>query len=195
MKKGLNQLIISILALSFLIVLGCCTKKSVRPEAGVEEVTPPKEEALPSREEAKMPAEGEKKPLKEAPISEEEIKEKEKERLLKKLTLNDAYFDFDKYNIREDTRKVLEENAKILLAYPNVKIQIEGHCDERGTNEYNLALGERRATSAKNFLVNSGVKSDRISTISYGEERPQCTEHNEECWQKNRRAHIIIISK
>ena len=90
---------------------------------------------------------------------------------------------------------ILKENAELLKKYPKVKIQIEGHCDERGTNEYNLALGERRANSTKNYLVSLGISPDRISTISYGEEKPLDPGHNEEAWAKNRRAHTIITAK
>lgn len=109
--------------------------------------------------------------------------------------LKDIHFDFDKYNIRHGDAEILKENAEILKKFPNLKIQIEGHCDERGTNEYNLALGERRANSAKNYLISLGISADRLTTISYGEERPLDPGHNEEAWAKNRRAHFVIISK
>ncbi len=109
--------------------------------------------------------------------------------------LKDIHFDFDRYDIRPGDAEILKENAALLLRYPKVRIQIEGHCDERGTNEYNLALGERRANSAKRYLVSLGISEDRISTISYGEERPLDPGHNEEAWAKNRRAHFVILSK
>jgi peptidoglycan-associated lipoprotein len=106
----------------------------------------------------------------------------------------DAYFDYDKSDIREDARTALTKDADALKAifgdFPTATVTIEGHCDERGSAEYNLALGDRRATSAKEFLVQLGVPADKLKTISYGKERPQCTEHNEECWQKNRRVHF-----
>ena len=109
--------------------------------------------------------------------------------------LKDIHFDFDKYDIRPGDAAILKENAALLKKYTNVKIQIEGHCDERGTNEYNLALGERRANSTKSYLNSLGISSDRISTISYGEEKPLDQGHDEEAWAKNRRAHTIILSK
>jgi len=109
--------------------------------------------------------------------------------------LKDIHFDFDKYDIRPGDASILTENAAVLKKYPVVKIQIEGHCDERGTNEYNLALGERRANSTKNYLISLGISGDRISTISFGEERPLDPSHNEEAWAKNRRAHMLVISK
>ena len=106
--------------------------------------------------------------------------------------LKDVFFDFDKYDIRLMDAKTLEGNAQWLKSNPNHLVLIEGHCDERGTNEYNLALGERRAKSTMNYLVSQGVQANRITIISYGEERPQCTEHNEACWAKNRRAHFLV---
>jgi peptidoglycan-associated lipoprotein len=106
--------------------------------------------------------------------------------------LADIFFDFDKYDIRPGDAKTLDANASWLKSNPNHLLLIEGHCDERGTNEYNLALGERRAKSTMNYLVSQGVQANRITIISYGEERPQCTEHTESCWAKNRRAHFLV---
>jgi peptidoglycan-associated lipoprotein len=109
-------------------------------------------------------------------------------------TVTDAYFEYDKSDIREDARAVLTKDADALKAiissFPDASISIEGHCDDRGSAEYNLALGDRRATSAKDFLTQLGVPADKMKTISYGKERPQCTDHDESCWQKNRRAHF-----
>jgi peptidoglycan-associated lipoprotein len=106
--------------------------------------------------------------------------------------LRDVFFDFDKYDIRQADAKVLDSNATWLKSNANHLVLIEGHCDERGTNEYNLALGERRAKSAMNYLVSQGVQASRITIISYGEERPACNEKTEECWAKNRRAHFLV---
>ncbi len=106
----------------------------------------------------------------------------------------DAFFDFDMSEIRGDGRDALTKDAALLKQIfqtdPNFTVVVEGHCDERGSAEYNLALGDRRATAAKDFLVQMGVPADRLKTISYGKERPQCTEATEDCWQKNRRAHL-----
>jgi peptidoglycan-associated lipoprotein len=99
-----------------------------------------------------------------------------------------AYFDFDKANIREDAQAALTSDGEFLKEHGGIKFTIEGNCDERGSEEYNMGLGDRRATAAKNFLVNLGIAADRISTISYGKSRPVCSESTEECWQKNRRA-------
>jgi peptidoglycan-associated lipoprotein len=106
----------------------------------------------------------------------------------------DAFFDYDMSEIRADGRDALTRDAALLKQIfqqdPNFSVVVEGHCDERGSAEYNLALGDRRATAAKDFLVQLGVAADRLKTISYGKERPQCTEATEACWQKNRRAHL-----
>jgi peptidoglycan-associated lipoprotein len=106
--------------------------------------------------------------------------------------LRDIHFDFDKSNIRPDAAKTLDANASWMKSNPKHLILVEGHCDERGTNEYNLALGERRAKSTMNYLVAQGVESRRITIISYGEERPQCTAKSEACWAQNRRAHFLV---
>jgi peptidoglycan-associated lipoprotein len=108
--------------------------------------------------------------------------------------VKDAYFDYDKTDIRSDARDVLSQNAaalkSILTEFPNASIIIEGHCDERGSAEYNLGLGDQRSSAAKEFLQGLGVPADRVKTISYGKEHPQCTEQDESCWQKNRRVHF-----
>lgn len=108
--------------------------------------------------------------------------------------LTDVYFDYDKNDVREDARAGLTRNADRMKAmfqkYPTGVVVVEGHCDERGSAEYNLGLGDRRSTSARDFLVQLGVSADRLKTVSFGKERPQCTESDESCWQKNRRAHF-----
>ncbi|MFH1891973.1 MAG: peptidoglycan-associated lipoprotein Pal [Candidatus Zixiibacteriota bacterium] len=106
-----------------------------------------------------------------------------------------AYFDFDKYNLRSDARAALEANAKLLKDNLNVTVMIEGHCDERGTVEYNLALGEKRARTAMDYMKSLGVEVGRMEIISYGKERPVATGHDEVSWQKNRRAKFTITSQ
>ncbi len=105
--------------------------------------------------------------------------------------ITDVYFDFDSYTIKEEYKSELMAVANSLLD-TNRSILIEGHCDDRGTNEYNLALGDRRANAAKNFLKASGVPANRLETISFGEDKPVCGEANESCWSRNRRAHIVF---
>ena len=108
-------------------------------------------------------------------------------------TVTDIFFDYDQYRIRQDAITVLEVNAKVLLGrYPDKKIVIQGHCDERGTREYNLILGERRALAVKNYLIDLGVPAKNMQVISYGKEKPFCLEHSKKCWQKNRRSHFVI---
>jgi peptidoglycan-associated lipoprotein len=106
--------------------------------------------------------------------------------------LKDVHFEFDKYDIRPEDAKTLDANSSWLKSNAENLVLIEGHCDERGTNEYNLALGERRAKATMNYLVSQGVQANRITIISYGEERPVCNEKTESCWAKNRRAHFLV---
>ena len=108
-------------------------------------------------------------------------------------TLSDIFFDYDQHNIRGDAITVLETNAKVLIArYPEKQVVIQGHCDERGTEEYNLVLGERRAQSIKNYLMDLGVPEKNLDVISYGKAKPFCIEHRPDCWQQNRRGHLVI---
>ena len=105
--------------------------------------------------------------------------------------VRDAYFDTDKADLRSDAREALTHTAEFLRNYPQLKVTIEGHCDERGSTEYNLGLGDRRAATVKQYLVSQGISADRLSTVSFGKEKPFCNEHDEECWQKNRRGHFV----
>jgi peptidoglycan-associated lipoprotein len=108
--------------------------------------------------------------------------------------LAEIHFDFDSYELRPEARKALEVHADWLNNNPSVRVEIEGHCDERGSSEYNMALGAKRAQAAKAYLVDLAVAADRLSTISYGEELPICREHTEECWQRNRRDRFVIVA-
>jgi peptidoglycan-associated lipoprotein len=105
----------------------------------------------------------------------------------------DIYFDYDKADIRPDSQQMLAHLAEVMRAHPNWKVQIEGNCDERGSTEYNLALGEKRADAARQALAQGGVGADALKTISYGKEKPVCTEANEACWQKNRHDHFTLL--
>ena len=165
----------------------------------------PEEKVVSERPEIEEPEE---EPEQEILAAEKHSVEKEiiEEELLKKKytgiegefyelpTLQDVSFAFDKYDLTSQSCKILADNLDLLKQIPNVKIQIEGHCDERGSDEYNLVLGERRANAAKNYLISLNFLRKNISTISYGEEMPVDTGHNEEAWSKNRRVHIIILS-
>jgi peptidoglycan-associated lipoprotein len=107
--------------------------------------------------------------------------------------LKDVFFDFDRYDLRADARDTLKSSANWLKGNGAARVEIEGHCDDRGTNEYNLALGAKRAQAAKDYLVTLGISAERLSTISYGEEIPVCKEQNESCWGQNRRARFVIV--
>ena len=194
-KKSLSILIL-ILCIG-LIMTGCPKKTVVK-----EEPTSKKAEEVVTKEAKERES---------AAIKEEAARKAEKEKFEQSLVetktpgiegktyetplLKDIHFDFDKYDIRPGDAEILKENAALLAKIPDVKIQIEGHCDERGTVEYNLALGVRRANSAKDYLISLGIPEKRLSTISYGKERPLDSGHNEEAWAKNRRAHSIVLSK
>ncbi len=106
-------------------------------------------------------------------------------------SIKDVYFDYDKSDIRADQQGSIQANVQFLSQHPNINFTIEGHCDERGSTDYNLALGDQRASSVKNALVAGGINASRIKTISYGKEKPFCTESNEACWQQNRRGHFV----
>jgi peptidoglycan-associated lipoprotein len=200
-KKSLIIIIIFSLCIG-LILMGCPKKTVVKEEPSVKKEEAAAAAAAATKAEAERVAKE-----REAKLSEETAKKDLEKGLVAKKEpgiegvvfesslLKDIFFDFDKYDIRPGDAAILNENAALLKKYPNVKIQIEGHCDERGTSEYNLALGERRANSTKNYLVTLGVSAERISTISYGEEKPMDPGHNEEAWAKNRRAHTIITAK
>jgi peptidoglycan-associated lipoprotein len=119
------------------------------------------------------------------------------EELLGKI--EDAYFDYDKHNLRPDAIAALEADSKelrdIIVKFPDYKLTIEGHADERGSEEYNMALGEARAESARDYLAKVGIPQDQLSLVSYGKDKPACEDHNESCWQKNRRIHIVASAK
>jgi len=139
-----------------------------------------------------MPTETEPPPVIEEPPPVEEPAVEEEPVEVVMPTLNDVFFAFDKYNLTSESKGILEENARELKEASDVQVTIEGHCDERGTKSYNLALGEKRANAAKDYLVALGVRSSRITVISYGKERPFDPGHNEAAWAKNRRGHFVI---
>ena len=130
------------------------------------------------------------------PVAEEKVEEKEEEVVVSKIPIvvmqEDIYFEFDKSTLTPAAQDNLLRKADWLRENPEASVTIEGHCDERGTNEYNLALGDRRAESAKDFLIDLGIDPSRLATISYGEERPVDPRHNEEAWAKNRRDHFVV---
>ena len=188
-----KSFIITILILCIaLIMMGCPKKTVVKEEPSAKKEEAVKIEAA-KKEEAAKREEAARKELEKSLMAKKEPGIEGV--VFESSLLKDVHFDFDKYDIRPGDAAILKGNAEVLKKYHGVKIQIEGHCDERGTNEYNLALGERRSNSTKNYLLSLGVSPERISTISYGEERPVDPGHTEEAWAKNRRAHTIITAK
>jgi len=129
-------------------------------------------------------------------LTEEQIFERKSlDQLNAERPLSDVFFDYDKSDIRDDARAPLQADAEWLKRWPSTRIVVEGHCDERGTAEYNLALGERRGGAVKDYLVSLGVPADRVVVVTKGKESPFCMESNESCWQQNRRGHFIITAK
>lgn len=167
-------------AIAAFCVVGCSTAK------------PPPEAVVAQQPQKTEPA----KSLASAPVSQssslEQLQQGKPVGTAASSPLKDIYFDFDRYDLRTDARDTLKSNAEWLNQNPTATVEIEGHCDERGTTEYNLALGAKRAQAAKDYLSTLGVGSQRLSSISYGSEVPVCTEHNEECWQKNRHDRFVI---
>lgn len=153
-----------------LVLVPACAKKQVAPvEQPVEEVAPPPVTT----------------PIEQPPVVEEKPVEVV-------VTLEDVFFEFDKYAIGDAYKQALTNDAQILMAHPEKSVIVEGHCDERGTNEYNMALGEKRAKAVVDFLTTYGVAAGRITWISYGEEKPFDMGHDEAAWAQNRRAHFVI---
>jgi len=184
-----------VLALSVTVSVFSCAKKRISSEPA----TPTAEESAQKRaaEEARQRELERQKTLKEEDLSDEGLSEEmaqQKTASAKSIFENeDVYFEFDSIRLAPQAQEILTKKAEWLRANPTAKITIEGHCDSRGTNEYNLALGEGRAQSAKAFLVDLGIDPSRLNTISYGEERPIDRAQTEEGWAKNRRAHFVII--
>jgi peptidoglycan-associated lipoprotein len=171
MKKNIilvGMFIVAVFALT--IFTGCAEKKAVVTEGTAQDEAAPAQSAATTKEQSAK--------VEPAATAETAVK--------------DIFFEFDKSNISPDAREILKTNADFLLKNGNSKVVIEGHCDERGTAEYNMALGQRRAQETKNYLVNLGIKEPRIKTISYGEERPFDPGHDEDAWAKNRRAHFAV---
>jgi peptidoglycan-associated lipoprotein len=130
------------------------------------------------------------------PLTEEEIfARKTLEELNAERPLGEVFFDYDQSAIRDDARAVLQKNADYMRRWTSVRVRIQGHADSRGTNEYNLALGERRASAVRDYLVSLGIAADRLLAVSRGEETPVCTEENEACWSRNRRGEFVITAK
>jgi peptidoglycan-associated lipoprotein len=178
-----------LLVVAFLFVVSCAKHKDVSTTAG-EEQAEAAEQAQQTGEEAATGISEEELAAQQRAEAEAEKRRRqaEEERAARQEFVNEnVYFGFDDSSLTRKARQILAEKAEWLRKHPDVEVVIEGHCDERGTKEYNMALGQRRAQSIKNYLVNAGIDSDRLETISYGEERPVDPRHNEMAWAKNRR--------
>jgi len=212
-KKIIGCLVV--LSFGALLSGGCAKKDMVRTEEPVSAVTAPStataapaEVAKPAQQmqEARPEAQGgvqsgvqaqpmtETTPTKESVVAQEPAKEQKAAPGVELQTaLQNIYFNFDAADLSEESRSILTKNGDYLSKQSSVKVRIEGNCDERGSDDYNMALGERRAKAAKDYLVNLGIQSDRLITISYGEEKPVDPGHDEAAWAKNRRAEFVIL--
>jgi len=207
--KSLKILLAVLMILAMGAVFGCA-KKTIRSEA--VGYTPSRVEPRPAEAESadKTAALEKEKKLSEENLREEALREKAlrekalqdelarkeaaaREAALKAAKLEPVYFDFDQWSIREDQKEIMVKNSQWLKANPHAKARLEGHCDERGTAEYNLALGQKRAEAVRAFLEGMGIPGQRMATISYGEERPVDAGHNEAAWAKNRRVDVLGV--
>ena len=191
MKKRMIALLAA-LSMAALVAGGCASNEVVKaedPSAATVKAEPPKPVLQPDKPEP-APAQRQ---VTEEPVAIAAADSQPVKSVTEVAAFETVYFDFDKSDLRQDARNTLTKNADIMLKSKSAsKIKIEGHCDERGSAEYNLALGERRATSALQYLVTLGVPADRLSIISYGKEKPAVEGHDEEAWAKNRRAEFVI---
>jgi len=177
--------VVVVLAVLSLVMACICRPKAVKPTEEAAKLIPPAEKKM---EEEVIAA---KEP---AAVKEAEVKEEVSMKPVEEVSpLEDIHFAFDDYSLTDEAKAILEKNATWMKNNPNAKVRIEGNCDERGTNEYNMALGERRANSGKKYLIKLGIMEPQLSTISYGEEKPLDPGHNEEAWAKNRRDHFPIV--
>ena len=190
MRKNLTLIgFVVLIVFGMTIFTGCAKKKTVIKDEAIQEQTAPAAQStdMVKDQAVKAPADQE-----QSAKVEVETAAKAKAAATAEVNIRDINFDFDQSNIRPDAREILKANADILLKKGAAQIAIEGYCDERGTAEYNMALGERRAQEAKKYLVNLGMEASQIKTISYGEERPLDPGNNEDAWANNRRAHFVV---
>ncbi len=189
MSRSYRFLTVAVLAAA-LAVGACGKKKPVAPQPAPPPAPAPTTPAPPPPPPPPPPQ-----PQPAPPTEDEIFASKTLDQLNAEKPLTDVFFDFDSTQIRDEGRAALQKDSEWLKRWTSTKVMIEGHADSRGTNEYNLALGERRASAARDYLVSLGVPMDRMTIVSKGEEQPFCTEENESCWQQNRRGHFIITAK
>ena len=182
-----------LLLLLVTVAAGACAKKKPPiarpippPPSGPTTITPPPEPPAPAADPTSVPPE---------PVAEDSIAAGSIDDINRNSPLKPVFYEFDAAEVDAEDQRILQANADILRRYTTWQISIEGHCDERGTAEYNLALGERRAVAARNYLVSLGIPGDRVKTVCYGKEFPFDPGHSEEAWSKNRRAHFVVTAK
>lgn len=183
-------------ALLILSVVNGCARRTPAPAPPPPAPPPAAATPAPPPPPPPPPPKPEPAPAPPRALTEEELfAKKTVEDLNREKPLGEVYFDFDQAVIRDDQRPTLQKNADWLRRWSSVRVSIEGHADSRGTNEYNLALGERRAAAVREYLIGLGIAADRMVTVSKGEEEPVCTEENEDCWARNRRGAFVITAK
>jgi peptidoglycan-associated lipoprotein len=188
-----RAIVAAVAAVAVMILVGACAKK---PVATPLPAPPPTASAPPVRPAPPAPERVEESlPVPQQPLAEDSIANRSLDDLNRESPLKPAFFPLDSSELDDDGRAIVSANADILKKYATWQITIEGHCDERGTAEYNLALGERRAVAVKTYLVSLGVSPERLRTVSYGKEFPFEPGHSEDAWSKNRRAHFVITAK
>lgn len=189
----MKNVFIMIVLVSGLIFAGCSSKHVAPPEQPAQPETQ-KQAVVPAKEPPKqLPQQRPPENITDQQLAKVETTEEAPMYSEEKSPFEDIHFDYDKYEIQADAQAALKSVSSWLLKNPSARLLIEGHCDERGTNEYNLALADRRAKSVRDYLIALGIASARVEMVSYGKEKPICTEHTEGCWAKNRRAHFVIL--
>ena len=189
---------VSILCMAAAVAISAAAcKKKVPPAAAAATPPPPVAAAArPATPPPPPPPPAATPPPAPAPLTEEEVfARKSLDQLNSERPLGDVFFELDKSDIRDDSRGLLQRNADWMKRWTSTMITVEGHCDSRGSSEYNLALGNRRASAVKDYLVSLGVPANRVTLVSKGKEQPFCSEDSESCWQQNRRGHFIITGK
>ena len=186
--------VLMVLAVLLTVMVGACAKKTppvarpMPPPTTNTSTVPPRPPEPPNPISEPMPVAPE-------PLKDDGLTSKSLDDLNRDSPLKPVYYDLDSSDVNSDGQQILQANAAVLKRYPGWQVTIEGHCDERGTAEYNLALGERRALAAKTYLVSLGIAADKVRTVSYGKEFPFDAGHEDNAWSKNRRAHFVITAK
>jgi peptidoglycan-associated lipoprotein len=185
--------LVSILALICVLAVAACHKKVLPPAPAPPPPPPPAATPAPPPPPPPPPAPA---PPPPRPLTDEEVfARKSLEQLNAEKPLDDVFFDLDRSDIRDDGKSSLQKDADWMKKWTSTQITVEGHCDSRGSAEYNLGLGSRRATAVKDYLVSLGIAANRITIVSKGKEQPFCNDQNESCWQQNRRGHFLITAK